>query len=321
MVNPCAGRLRDNPHWLPRIRAQLGGEADWLEFPETPDIGLLVTEIQRRQPRRIIVCGGDGTLHRVATALHAAYPSGVFPELVVVPFGSMNTTASALGPARRPLDTLKAALRTRSGRIMQCPCLLIELENGHQLIGFTAAAGLVERFFDRYRRSPRGGLGTALPMALDLYWGALLRRPAALTALAPRPCRVAVEDQWLVPESFSLVLSSVLQNVGLGFSPNRRIHPQPNRLHLVAAPLDGHQLATQAHRMLLGLPLVGEGVFDGLVREWSLRFAEPGGMVIDGEVYASRTFRVRPGPSLPLYGSGARVTPAERLTPAPRPDA
>ena len=101
------------------------------------------------------------------------------------------------------------------------------------------------------------------------------------------------------PPAYSLVIASVIRDVGLHLLVTYRGGEDPDRPHLVAAPLSPRELGPQAPRVFLGRALQGDGCFDGLVGSFSVRFAtDSGPYVLDGDVFHAREVEVRAGPRI-----------------------
>jgi diacylglycerol kinase family enzyme len=101
IINRKAGSAAD----AARVLAEVGG----FEIHEVDpnQIRRTAIEILATKPKRIVVCGGDGTLCTVA---HVLMNTGV--ELAIIPGGTLNHLAKHLG---LPVDLKEAALLARSG--------------------------------------------------------------------------------------------------------------------------------------------------------------------------------------------------------------
>lgn len=111
IANPTAGRTRDEVRWHRlevEIRRQLAG-ANLRTTQRPGDERAAVTEILSSGVDRLVVAGGDGTLHQVVNALLEACPApSDRPTLAVLPLGSGNDFARGLGIPLDPFDALRA---------------------------------------------------------------------------------------------------------------------------------------------------------------------------------------------------------------------
>src|ERR1019366_7805919 len=98
---------------------------------------------------------------------------------------------------------------------------------------------------------------------------------------------------------WSLVLASVVRDVGLHLLVPYRAGEELERFHLVASGLAVRALAEQLPRVLVGRPLVGEPRIDSLARSLRIAFeGVDGGYVLDGDVFWARAATVEAGPVL-----------------------
>jgi diacylglycerol kinase family enzyme len=101
IINRKAGGAAD----AAAILAEVGGFE--LHEVEPDRIREKAIEISARKPKRIVVCGGDGSLCTVA---HVLARSGI--ELAIIPGGTLNHLAKHLG---LPVDLREAAVIAREG--------------------------------------------------------------------------------------------------------------------------------------------------------------------------------------------------------------
>ena len=80
--------------------------------------------VARRGSRRVVVCGGDGSVHFIVTALHRAGELG--DPIGLIPLGTGNDLARALG---LPLDPRAAAKVVLDGSARQLD-LLVDDDDG-----------------------------------------------------------------------------------------------------------------------------------------------------------------------------------------------
>lgn len=297
IVNRNAKRLRRGA-LLGRIVELARGRARLWETHGLGELARAAAEIAASSPERVVLCGGDGTFMAGLTALHGAFGDRPLPELALVPAGTVATVARNWG-ARRPLAALARALDPNHTQTADKSTLRVESEQPPRL-GFTFGTGLVAHFFEAYDRAPRRGLLTAAGIAARVFAGSFVDGAHARRILAKVGCELYVEGRPLPHDAYSLIVCSVLRDLGLHFLLTYRADADPERLQLVAASQPAHRLGPQALRVLRGKPLSGDGVVDELVREFSLRFAggAHGPYVLDGDTFTARELSVRPGPRI-----------------------
>jgi hypothetical protein len=246
---------------------------------------------------RVALCGGDGTFMAGVTAL-ARVSTGVLPPLALIPAGTVATVARHWGAAGELTAAVDRFLRLGVGVLTDEHATLRIEADGVVRHGFTFGTGLVARFFDRYDAGGAGGLPAADRIFARVFAGSLFGDAYASSVLDPLPCQLAVEGRTLVPKAYSLIVSSVLETVGLGIRVTHRASEDPLRPHLVASSLPARKLGPQAPRALMGLPLRGPGGFDDLVRSFTVRFAGSGPYVFDGDLFQAHEIQVSAGPRI-----------------------
>lgn len=156
LVNPAAGRGA--------ARRALPALARWVEERAAPGLDLVVTrdreELTDQAARaveqkieRLVVAGGDGTLHHVLGPL-----AGARTALAVVPVGSGNDLAATLGVSRRLPEALRQAL---VGPVRSIDLGRVRLPDGSDVRCFAGVAGVgfdgeVGRTILETEESPRG---------------------------------------------------------------------------------------------------------------------------------------------------------------------
>lgn len=258
-----------------------------------------VTEMQRSGAERVVLCGGDGTFMGGITALADA-GFDPLPELVFAPGGTVATVARNLGQRRQLLEVVRAACDGSTGLVrVEHPTLAVAETGGVTRVGFIFGTGLVARFFQRYYASGAGGYAAAARIVARVFVGSFVSDAYSRSVLDPLPCTLRVDGRELAPRAYSLVVSSVVRDLGLHMLVTHRAGEDPERPHLVAAPLSARRLGPQAPRVLLGRRLRGAGCFDDLVGELSLRFPDgPGPYVLDGDLLRAEELRVSAGPRI-----------------------
>src|SRR5262249_24930130 len=155
-----------------------------------------------------------------------------------------------------------------------------EAEGDETRVGFTFGTGLVANFFEEYDRAGSKGLTAAFGMVVRIFGSSLRGGRYADKILSPIPCRLTAHGRELAPSAWSLVLASVLRDVGLHMIVNYRAGEDANRPHLVASPLPSRSLGPQWPLVALGRPLIGAQNFDGLVESFRVTFPERGPYVL-----------------------------------------
>lgn len=109
IVNPFAGggRARARVRAVRSVLQKGFGPLDWTASRSPEDVTYLAAQAAAQGAERVVVCGGDGTVHFAAAGL-----AGTDTELAVLPVGTGNDVAGSLGIAG---DTELAARQLVAG--------------------------------------------------------------------------------------------------------------------------------------------------------------------------------------------------------------
>lgn len=278
-----------------------------------------------RGARAVVLCGGDGSYSAGATELARAFGDAPLPMLAFAPGGTVGTVPRALGlatsgPVIEGIARLLHAAASDRPRTIETPTLRIRSENDARIsesIGFIFGTGLVARFFELYdtraaeaARSgavdlPSGGagIGPAAKIVARVFAESFYGGPFARQVLDPLRCDVEIDGVPLPWKGSSLVVSSVLRDLGLGMRVTWRGGEDPERPHVVVSGLSPRALGPRLTRVLRGKPIGAppEPHFDGLAKRFSVSFPDgPGPWVVDGDLRLARRVEVSGGPKLRL---------------------
>lgn len=298
LINPEARSFRQDVTLAPAVERLAKGRARVTVARRREQLEDWARSLRGHPPERVVLCGGDGSLMAGLSALHRNLGQGRLPELGIVPMGTVSTVARAWLGRVEPLEWLERILSDRSIHLDSRRSLRLVEQGGSTRVGFTFGAGLVARFFQRYERAGAGGRWQAASMVARVFLGAPVNGRLARELLAPVAMRVAVDGIESPEREFSLVVSSVLRDVGLGMKVTYRAGEDPRRLHLVASSLPPARLAPQLGRVLRGRALQGRGAVDALAGTFSVRFMQRGSYVLDGDLFDASALEVEPGPPL-----------------------
>jgi diacylglycerol kinase family enzyme len=266
------------------------------------DLDGVAREVAARGSDAVVFAGGDGTIMAGLSALSRAWPAGApLPPIAIAPAGTVCTIARNFGIRRRTSFAAEAAIvaACTGSHVTRRPTLRVRDRGGGDRIGFIFGAGLVARFFDAYYASPRQGLGTAAWIAAQAAAGALLGTAMARRMLERTPCALTVDGAEQGNRAWSLVLASVLRDVGLHLRATYRAGEDPDRFHVVASGLPPQSLGLRVPRVFAGRPLGGSPHVDALARSLAVDFGSlDAAYVLDGDVFRAASVTVEPGPSI-----------------------
>jgi len=256
--------------------------------------------VAEQGPSGGVLGGGDGSSMAGVTALWHAFGDAM-PKVALAPGGTVGIVARNLygrahaGAAVRGARLVKAVCEGTAVETTT-PTLRVRDDAGGDRIAFIFGAGLVARFFDVYEAGARQGIGVAAGLAGRAFLGSIVGTDFAKNVLTPVACRLEVEGEERASRAWSLVLASVVKDVGLGVKATYRAGERTDRFHAVASRRGPRGLATQVPRVLTGRGMVGEDQVDALVARLKVRFEGAGAYVVDGDVVRAGEVTVEAGP-------------------------
>jgi diacylglycerol kinase family enzyme len=268
------------------------------------DLEQVARGIAARGSRAVVLAGGDGSYMSGVSALTRAYGSRPLPPIALAPGGTVCTVARNLG--------MSGSARDYAARIVRSVCdetapsearstLRVRDDGGGHRVGFIFGGGLVVRFFEAYYEAPEQGLRAAAGIVARIFAGSLTGSAHAKRMLGPTRCSLVVDGGAQGGREWSLLLASVVRDVGLHVLVPYRAGEALDRFHVVASALSPRGLGAQLPRALAGRPLEGEPRVDALARTLRVQFdGEPGGYVLDGDLFRARAVSVEAGPVLSL---------------------
>jgi hypothetical protein len=239
LLNPLSGRVRRQ---LPRFRAllqQLPG-ATVAQAHEPAQIDTAIHGWALTADDLLVVVGGDGTLQAALTSL--LHPDGGhMPQVLVVPAGTTNMSASAIGLRGSPFRVIKALVRElNQGRhaARERPLAVLQVTDSNSprvQCGMFFGAGTIVtgvRYYHQQVR-PTGLKGLAGPLTafVRMLLALFSRRAGHLLPVVDARLTLngAVrEAPWL------LILATTLDRLLLGSTPFWGTEPQPMRLTAIS---------------------------------------------------------------------------------------
>jgi diacylglycerol kinase (ATP) len=259
-------------------------------------------EIAERGAHTVVFAGGDGSYMAGLSALSRAFGGRPLPRVGFAPGGTVCTVARNLGVrggSRAWAERIVRVACDASAPVDPRPTLHVHDDREGDRIGFVFGGGLVMRFFELYYEAPRQGIIPAARLAAQIFGGSFAGSPLARRVLEPSACTLAMDGVQHPTTAWSLVLASVVRDVGLHLLVPYRAAEEVDRFHVVATGLSPRGLGFQLPRALAGRPLKGEPLVDDLARTLRLTFhrAEDG-YVLDGDVFRAASATVEAGPVL-----------------------
>lgn len=272
------------------------------------DLQAAARDLAARGVTAVVLAGGDGSHGAGVTALWKVYGASL-PPVVLAPGGTVGIVARNLyGGRRNKLDALLSAAADADAvsSAQPVPTLRIVDDAGVDRLAFIFGTGLVARFFESYDAEPHRGITVAARLAGRAFLGSVVGTSFAKQMLTPVGCRLEVDGETRPGAAFSLVLASVVPQVGLGIRATYRAAERTDRFHVVASTRSPRGLATQVPAVLSGRAMKGEDAVDLLAAELRVVFDSTDAYVVDGDSHRARVVSVTPGPVVRVVGASTR---------------
>ncbi|HEX4404761.1 MAG TPA: diacylglycerol kinase family protein [Polyangia bacterium] len=263
-VNPRSRANRRDPA-LARTFATIIGDVGQIHAPASLDeLRATAAALRAAPPDVIAVHGGDGTLHKVVTALGHAFGETPLPPLALLTGGTMNVVATSLGIAAKPFDVLRMlADHVRAGAPSQLlPLIPRRCMRIGEHLGFVFGNGLAANFLGEYYADDAYGPKRAAWLLARTFFSALVRGPFMRKVFKRFEGEVRVDGDLLPRTRFVGVNAATVREVGLGFKLNHRADDDPDRFGVLA--IHGSPLA-----LVADLPAVHAGRGVGPARAFS----------------------------------------------------
>lgn len=259
----ASGAAKDPSGLLDEVTAGLRDQGSRVEAVVTQSEAELRTVLAAADGRRVVLVGGDGSLHAAA---NAALPR--LPELALIPAGRANNIARAVGI---PIDIAGATRLTARAPAQPFDALHVQTPQRTLFALEAVSAGFQADARSRYASDNSG----------DLRQGGLLLA-SAVARYAPYRLGVTLDDRRIVVDAGAQLFLANLPFFGFGFEVNPGGDPQDGifeavlieaatRRALVAALVAAHggthigrpgvqRIASQRAELTEALPLVADTV-------------------------------------------------------------
>ncbi|MDO8425024.1 MAG: diacylglycerol kinase family protein [bacterium] len=259
------------------------------------ELSAAAQQIQRDAPDILAIAGGDGTVHRTLTAVltrreHSEHPP---PPILIVPTGTMNLVATALGITRRdPVAFVQRVTeKVRRGEPLDVVhARPLEVSGTY---GFLYGAALPVHLLQRYYaggtvRGPVRALRVVLEALLDELLGLLPLR--ASHQLLTAPVRAAIRlpaghaPPVIASDAYSGIMVGAIDSVGVGCRALPRAMESLDAFMVRATQLSFWGLCGNIIQLFGGQSL--PRTFDAAVASCEIVYDAPTVTTIDGELRA-----------------------------------
>ena len=211
----------------------LGADGRVVAAMTLDELDAAAAALRTAPPKVLAVHGGDGTLHKVVTALGRAFGDHPLPPLAILGGGTMNVVSASLRLREQAVPFVKQLVETaRSGTDFQTVrrrCLKIG-----DLFGFIFGNGLLANFLAEYYGTGDYGPSRAILLLLRALGSALIGGPFIQKLFKRWEGTLEVDGRVLERTSFVGVGAATVREVGMGFKLNHRADDDPERFGFLA---------------------------------------------------------------------------------------
>lgn len=296
VTNPRSRQNRANPR-LARQLAYILGEKGTIEQPVDLDALHRTAEGFRDHGIDVLcISGGDGTIHRVLTAMVRVYGGAPLPKVALLRGGTMNTIAHGLGLRGNASELLDEVV-SRWQESVPLPTTrrwLLEVDGQY---GFLFGNGLIANFLEAYYEGSEPTPAKAIWLLARGIGSTLVGGTFAGRLMAPWTGEVVVDGRPWPRRPWLTVGAGGVDDIGFGFRPFYLAPRHPGRLHVVGLGCSIGELVANLPRVWLARPIAAESVASVVADGFELHSDGPIPYMIDGDFHrGGQVVRVKVGP-------------------------
>lgn len=306
LSNPRSGVNRRNPALVQKLAFMLGGDGELCQPPDLDHLEETVRELREREVEIICVNGGDGTLHKVLSALVRVYSDGApgedlrslrLPRVAILRSGTLNTMSRNIGLKTKAEEMLGRVVAAHHGgaplRTVERSLIVVNGEHA----GFIFGIGVLARYMRLYYEGGTTGAIKALRVFFQVCFSAALGTSLAKELFQPEAWRIEADGvPWEAP-GYAAVAIGTVRDIGLGFELWCRALDDPERMHALGFACSPATVLPLLPRIFLGRPLSAEGLLQALPHRMSIEGDAPIDLMMDGDfVPGARRLVIEAGP-------------------------
>lgn len=313
IINKNARKFLLNSALISQARGMSYAKAKVYVTSSIAELSQVTHELALKNVDRVILCGGDGTYSAGVSALYHAFNKESLPVVSLVAAGTVCTIARDIGyqtssPILHQIDKiLHHVYHQHSDTLLiERPTLSIVAKGNVEKIGFIFGVGLVAAFFDAYESKSNTSFSPtpkkAALITARVFLESFFNGPFARKILEPVGCKINVDGHTMDWPASSLVLASVIKNVGLGMRVTYRAGEDVTKPHVIVSGLLPKQLGPRLIRVLRGRSIARsaqEPHFDNLAQTLNVLFSKAQSpYIVDGDLFYAKQITIKAGPVL-----------------------
>ncbi len=306
--NPLSGRNRRNPQLVRRLAYILGDQGELAQPPSLDELEDTIRTFRDRGVDTICVNGGDGSLHKVFSALVRVHGEGCAPEdltalrlprIAILKSGTVNTMARNIGLKLNAQAMLGAVVDgTHTGQPMRTVERTLVVVNGRHA-GFLFGTGVLYRFMRAYAESPNQGPIAGFKLLVKASVSAIVGGAFARDLFHPDGAQVRVDGNVWPQSAFSSIAIGGMDDIGIGFKIFHAAARHPDHLHALGFYGGPVPIVLDLPRVYAGRPMQRADVLDQVVRHVHIQGEAAQGFMMDGDfVEGGQFLDIHAGPRI-----------------------
>ena len=299
VTNPNAGKNTPRAG-LGKVIASILATPRWTYNPETLSaLEGTAKELSRDRPDILVIAGGDGSVHQTLSKVlleHEHSPDAPLPQILIIPIGTMNNLATAIGLTRHPAVKLAELLATKIRENHPLDVTHVSPLKINDEYGFLYGTGLPVNFLQKYYEDPKKrGAKRAIKVILATLGNEIASlvtfRKSKQILTRPVHAKITLPDGNEPPVAPFMthtgILCAAIDQVGLGCRAMPDARSRPGCFMLRSTHLSFWGLVASLGPLWVGLPL--PATFDAVVPHLTIDYQEPTIATVDGDMKPPRT--------------------------------
>ncbi|MCG3172993.1 MAG: hypothetical protein GMKNLPBB_01165 [Myxococcota bacterium] len=301
IINPRSRRNLKNPDRLKQFSYIVGDRGSCRETHSIEDIARVAEEFRKNDIDVLALAGGDGTNHVTLTTFLQVYRGSPLPKIALLRGGTMNTIANGCGVKKGDTHLLLAGIVEKYHANAPYETVDRDLMKIGDRMGFIFGNGLTTNFLTEYYTGAEPSPVKAFTTLSKAVGSAAVGGPLAKRLFSPVRAQVFLDGRKLPADSFSTILASTVEQIGLGFKPFFRHEERPYSFHVVAALAKPLGIVTQLPRIYRGAEPSQRVILNRVAEHMRIEFDGEMSYMIDGDMHqAHGEIEVGVGPRLTI---------------------
>lgn len=285
ILNPYSRSNRKNPERVEELGFIVGDKGSCYATHSIEDVKKLAKEFMAREIEILGLAGGDGTYQKTLTALVHVYGKTPLPKIALLGGGTMNNVVSCLGIKGTPETILSRLIyKYHQGQPFQETGLPLLKVNDHY--GFLFGNGLLYRFLVDFNKVEAPTQWSAAHMLMTAITQAVLQTKRGKALCERLDAEVKVDGRPWPFKNYTTIFAGTVKTLGLGFHALYRAQSEANKFQICAFSLPPRQVVSSFPILMMGRKVPSENWLDDLASHVQIRYREPQGFMLDGELYS-----------------------------------